>query len=100
MSTSLNYNNDDDGDSFRRQTTGGQSILQHHDSAIGGTPGPAVLLTTIEQTLPPYDLEKAFEEMGGFGKFQWLATFFLTIARNAGNYMYYGFAYLTMEQMY
>ena len=38
--------------------------------------------------------------MGGFGKFQWLATIFLTISRNAGNYMYYGFAYLTMKQMY
>ena len=98
MSTSINYNNDDDCDSFRRQTTG-QSQL-HQDSAIGGGAGATVLLTTIEQTLPHYDLEKAFEEMGGFGKFQWLATLFLTIARNAGNYMYYGFAYLTMEQMY
>ena len=59
-----------------------------------------VHLNTIEQTMPGYDLETAFEEMGGFGKFQWLATIFLTISRNAGNYMYYGFAYLTMKQMY
>ena len=51
----------------------------------------------VEQTLPAYDLEQAFEETGGFGKFQWFATIVLTIARNGGNYMYYGFAYLTMK---
>ena len=38
--------------------------------------------------------------MGGFGRYQWIATFFLTLVRNGGNYMYYGFAYLTMQQMY
>lgn len=47
-----------------------------------------------------FDLDHAFEMVGGFGRFQWLATIALTIARNGGNYMYYGFAYLTMEQMY
>ena len=47
-----------------------------------------------------YDIERAFEEMGGFGRFQWLVSIFLTITRNCGNWMYYGFAYLTMEQMY
>ena len=47
-----------------------------------------------------YDIEAAFEEMGGFGKFQWIATVALVLARNGGNFMYYGFAYLTMEQMY
>ena len=57
-------------------------------------------MTAIEQTLQAYELERAFEDMGGFGRFQWLATIFLTIARNGGNYMYYGFAYLTMEQFY
>ena len=63
-------------------------------------PGGQVMLTTIEQTQVAYDLERAFEDMGGFGRFQWLSTIFLTIARNGGNYMYYGFAFLTMEQLY
>ena len=55
------------------------------------------MLTTIDQSSMAYDLERAFEDMGGFGRFQWLATIFLTIARNGGNYMYYAFAYLAME---
>ena len=55
------------------------------------------MLTTIDQSSMAYDLERAFEDMGGFGRFQWLSTIFLTIARNGGNYMYYGFAYLAME---
>ena len=51
--------------------------------------------------LPPqYDLETAFDEMGGFGKFQWLTTIMMCLARNGGNYMINGFAYLTLEQMY
>lgn len=57
-------------------------------------------LTTIEETSPWHTLEHAYEEMGGFGRFQWFSTIMLVIARNSGNFMYYGFAYLTMEQMY
>ena len=38
--------------------------------------------------------------MGGFGRFQWISTIILTLARNGGNWIYYGFVFLTMEQMY
>ena len=55
---------------------------------------------TIEEDHHRYDIESAYAEMGGFGKFQWLTAITLTLARNGGNWMYYGFAYLTMEQMY
>ena len=46
------------------------------------------------------DLDTAFKQMGGFGRFQWLATFSLCLSRNSGNYLYYCFAYLTLEQMF
>ena len=38
--------------------------------------------------------------MGGFGRFQWIATVAMTAARNSGNFLYYAFAYLTLEQMF
>ena len=47
-----------------------------------------------------YDLKTAFDQMGGFGRFQWFTTIVMCLARNGGNYMINGFAYLTMEQMY
>ena len=31
---------------------------------------------------------------------QWLTAFVLTISRNSGNFIYYGFAYLVLEQFY
>lgn len=97
---SANKNIDEDGDHHDplNQSTY-EAVSNSSHSAALPEPNPGHL-TTIEETLPWYNLEQAFEEMGGFGRFQWFSTFFLTIARNAGNYMYYGFAYLTMEQMY
>lgn len=38
--------------------------------------------------------------MGGFGRFQFISTIALTIVRNSGMYIYYGFGYLTLEQTY
>jgi len=38
--------------------------------------------------------------MGGFGRFQWLAIISLILSRNCGNYPYYTFAYMTLEQLY
>jgi len=45
-------------------------------------------------------MEKAIAQMGGFGRFQWLAAVTLIIAKNGGIYFYYAFAFLTLEQMY
>ena len=39
-------------------------------------------------------------EMGGFGRFQKLSTVAMSFMRTGGLYMYYAFAYLTLEQMY
>jgi len=44
-----------------------------------------------------YNLDSAFLHVGGFGFFQVLATISITIMRNSGMYMYYGFGYLTLE---
>ena len=57
-------------------------------------------MTHQEQTVHTYTIESALNEVGGFGRFQWLALIVMMITRNGGNYMYYAFAYLTMEQMY
>ena len=38
--------------------------------------------------------------MGGFGRFQWLATALLCLTRNSGNFFYYTFGYMTLEQIY
>jgi hypothetical protein len=46
---------------------------------------------------PQYDLESAITEMGGFGRFQKLATVAMCLMRTGGLYLYYAFAYLTLE---
>ncbi len=46
------------------------------------------------------DLSKALDLMGGFGRFQGLAIFSLALTRNSGNYFYYPFAYLMLQQLY
>ena len=46
------------------------------------------------------NLDAMLERAGGFGIFQVFAVVLLTIMRNSGMYMYYGFGYLTMEQSY
>ena len=47
-----------------------------------------------------YNLDSAFQHVGGFGPFQFLATISITIMRNSGMYMYYCFGFLTLEQTY
>ena len=47
-----------------------------------------------------YNLDRAYKKVGEFGRAQWLLTFVNSIARNAGCYMYYPFAYLVLEQQY
>ena len=47
-----------------------------------------------------YNLDKAFEKVGEYGRTQWLLTFVTCIARNAGTYLYYTFAYLVFEQQF
>jgi hypothetical protein len=46
------------------------------------------------------NIDIAFKKVGGFGTFQLLATVAITIMRNSGMYMYYGFGFLTLEQSY
>ena len=46
------------------------------------------------------DVETAFKITGGFGRFQIFATIAMCLALNGGNYLYYAFAYLTLEQKY
>lgn len=47
-----------------------------------------------------YNLDLAYNEIGGFGKLQWIALFICGFARNMGAYLYYPFAILTAEQPY
>ena len=46
------------------------------------------------------DVETAFNITGGFGRFQLLATIAMCLAMNGGNYLYFAFAYITLEQKY
>ena len=46
------------------------------------------------------DLETAFARMGGFGRLQWLSLLCICFMRNSGHYLYYCFAYLTLDQVY
>ena len=47
-----------------------------------------------------YNLYKAFEKVGEYGRAQKILTFVTCIARNANNYFYYPFAYLVLEQQF
>ena len=47
-----------------------------------------------------FTVSSALKFVGGFGRFQVLAIICLTIMRNAGNYLFYGFGYLTLQQTY
>ena len=47
-----------------------------------------------------YNLDKAYKTIGEYGRSQWLLTFVNCVARNAGTYMYYPFAYLVLEQKF
>ena len=47
-----------------------------------------------------YNLDKAFKQVGEYGRAQWLLTFVNCIARNVGTYVYYTFAYLVLEQQF
>lgn len=59
----------------------------------------AALLSESEET-QNLNIDSAFKQVGGFGTFQLLATIAITIMRNSGMYMYYGFGFLTLEQSY
>ena len=62
-------------DSFQRKSNEGQSEAPLH-----------------------LDVEAAFNIVGGFGRFQILATLVMSIILNSGNYLYYSFAYMVQEQ--
>ena len=62
-------------DSYQRKSSAGQSETPLH-----------------------LDVEAAFNMVGGFGRFQILATLVMSITLNSGNYLYYSFAYLVQEQ--
>ena len=47
-----------------------------------------------------YNMDIALAELGGFGRFQMLATVLLTIARNTGAFVFYNFAFMVAEQTY
>ncbi len=44
-----------------------------------------------------YNLERAYKRVGEYGRAQWLLTFVSSVARNAGAYFYYPFAFLVLE---
>ena len=46
------------------------------------------------------NLDRAYKRVGEYGRAQWLLTFVNSVARNAGCYMYYPFAYLVLQQQY
>ena len=46
------------------------------------------------------NLDTAFQKVGEFGRMQVLLTFVTAVFRNTGNYMYYTFAYLVLEQKF
>ena len=46
------------------------------------------------------NLDRAYKQVGEFGRAQWILTFVNSVARNAGTYMYYPFAYLVLEQYF
>lgn len=46
------------------------------------------------------NLDLAYQRVGEYGRAQWLLAFVNSVARNAGTYLYYPFAYLVLEQQY
>ena len=57
-------------------------------------------MTSSASSSPNLNLNMAIERVGEFGRSQWLLTFVTCIARSAGNYLFYPFAYLVLEQHY
>lgn len=51
-------------------------------------------------TEKPYTLERAFQETGGFGIFQFISILCLALLRNSGMYFIYAFGYLTLQQQF
>ena len=47
-----------------------------------------------------YNLDDAYRQVGEYGRAQWLVTFVTSIARNAGTYFYYPFAYFVLKQKF
>ena len=47
-----------------------------------------------------YNLQRAYKQVGEFGRAQKLIAFVTCMARNANNYYYYPFAYLVLEQRF
>ena len=44
-----------------------------------------------------YNMDQALKQLGGFSVFQWILVLALTVVRNGGNYLYYGFGFLTLQ---
>ena len=44
-----------------------------------------------------YNLEMAYEQVGHFGRAQYILTFVNCVARNANNYYVHVFAYLVLQ---
>ena len=47
-----------------------------------------------------YNLEMAQEQVGEFGRAQWILAFVNCVARNANNYFVHSFAYLVLQQKF
>ena len=47
-----------------------------------------------------FNLDMAYKRVGEFGRAQFLLSFVNCVARNAGAYIYYPFAYLVLEQKF
>ena len=45
-----------------------------------------------------YNLDMAYSKVGTYGRIQWVLTFVTAVFRNSGNFIYYTFAYLVLEQ--
>ena len=46
------------------------------------------------------DLDIAFDRIGGYGRFQKMMTLLLAVWKNSGQWCYYCFAYLVLNQTY
>ena len=89
----LRTTGDEAEDSFQRQET---------SAAVDDNPQTGLNAEMSRSTEQPMnlDVETAFKITGGFGRFQVFATMAMCLALNGGNYLYYAFAYLTLEQKY
>lgn len=59
-----------------------------------------ILTEKLNPVRKNYNMDLAIEELGGFGRFQALATIVLSIARNSGCFLFYSFALLTAAQSF